>query len=174
MKIALDARALNKAIDKDKYQMPILNNLLDMVAEKLDTEEGEAWFSSFNMTYAYGPLHQLTAKHCIFQIIGGESTGTYRFETGFYGLSVMPTEFQKVMDDLLAKFREVFVFMDDILIVTKGTKQDHIEKVREILKTLDAAELQLKAEKCNVAKQEIEWLGFKLTSHGISPVNSKV
>ena len=132
MKIALDARALNKASDKDKYQMPNLDNLLDMVAEKLDTEEGEAWFSSVDMTYAYGqvPLYQLTAKHCNSQIIGGESTGTYRFVTGFYGLSVMPTEFQKVMDNLLAKFREVFVFIDVILIVTKGTKQNHIEKVR--------------------------------------------
>ena len=176
VKIALDARALNQAIDKDKYQMPNLDNLLDMVAEKLDTEEGEAWFSSIDMTYAYGqvPLHQLTAKQCNFQIIGGESTGTYLFMTNFYGLSVMPTEFQKVMDNLLAKFREVFVFIDDILIVIKGTKQDHIEKVREILKTLDAAKLQLKAGKCNSAKQEIEWLGFKLTSHGILPVNSKV
>ena len=59
VKIALDARALNKAIDKDKYQMPNLDNFLDMVAEKLDTEEGEAWFSSVDMTYAYGqvPLH---------------------------------------------------------------------------------------------------------------------
>ena len=77
------------------------------------------------------------------------------------------------MDDLLAKFREKFIFIDDFLIVTKGTKQDHIEKVQE-MKTLDAAKLQLKAGKCNIAKQEIEWLGFKLTSHGISPVNSKV
>ena len=49
----------------------------------------------------------------------------------------MPTEFQKVMDMLLAKFREVFVFIDDILIVTKGTKDEHLDKVREILKTLD-------------------------------------
>ena len=128
------------------------------------------------MTYAYGqiPLHLLTAKHCNFQIIGGESTGTYRFVTGFYGLTVMPTEFQKVMDLLLAKFREVFVFIDDILIVTKGNKAEHLNKVREILKVLDEAELQLKAGKCKFAKQEIEWLGFKLTNSGISPINSKV
>ena len=45
VKIALDARGLNQAIDKDNYQMPILYNLLDMVAEKLDTEKGEALFS---------------------------------------------------------------------------------------------------------------------------------
>ena len=176
VKIALDPTALNQAIDKEKYQMPNLENLLDIVAEKLDTEKGEAWFSSVDMTYAYGqvPLHLLTAKHCNFQIFGGESTGTYRFVTGFYGLSVMPTEFQKKMDILLAKVREVFVFIDDILIVTKGTKKEHLDKVREILKTLDQAELQLKARKCVFAKNEIEWLGFKLTENGISPKNTKV
>ena len=102
------------------------------------------------MTYAYGqvPLHPLTAKHCNFQIIGGESTGTYRFVTGFYGLTVMPTEFQKVMDLLLARFREVFVFIDDILIVTKRTKNEHLNKVREILKAMNEAKLHLKAGKC--------------------------
>ena len=111
-----------------------------------------------DITYAYGqvPLHLQTAKHCNFQIIGGESTGTYRFVTGFYGLAVMPTEFQKVMDVLFAKFREVFVFIDDILIVTKGTKQDHSNKVREILKVHDEANLQLKAGKCKIAEKEIE------------------
>ena len=86
----------------------------------------------------------------------------------------MPTEFQKVMDLLLAKFREVFVFIDDISIVTKGTKSEHLDKVRKILKVMNEAKLQLKAGKCKFAKQEIEWLGFKLTSSGISPINSKV
>ena len=43
MKIALDARALNKSIAKDKYQMPNSENLIDMISEKLDKEEGEAW-----------------------------------------------------------------------------------------------------------------------------------
>ena len=176
VKIALDARAFNQAIEKDKYQMPNLEDLLDMVAEKLVIEKRKAWFSSVDMTYAYGQvtLHLLTAKHCNFQIIGGESTGTYRFVTGFYGLSVMPTEFQKVMDILLAKFREVFVFIDDIFIVTKGTKDEHIDKLREILKSLDQAEVQLKAGKCTIEKNEIEWLGFKLTETGIWPINTKV
>ena len=59
----------------------------------------------------------------------------------------MPTEFLKVMDILLAKFRDVFKFIDDVLIVTKGTKSEHLDKVREILKTLDDAEIQLKAGK---------------------------
>ena len=39
MKTALDARALNNSIAKDKYQMPNLENLMDMIAETLDGKE---------------------------------------------------------------------------------------------------------------------------------------
>ena len=68
------------------------------------------------MTYTYGLvlLHYIIAKHCSFRKVGGVSTGTNRFVTGFHGLTTMPREFQKVMNILLARFREVFVFIDDI------------------------------------------------------------
>ena len=56
VKIALDARALNQSIAKDKYQMPNLDKLIDMIAEKLDEKEGQARYSSVDMTYAYGQI----------------------------------------------------------------------------------------------------------------------
>ena len=54
--------------------------------------------------YAYRQveLSSDTSKHCNFQIFGGEATGVYRFVTGFYGLTTMPTEFQRIMDLTLA------------------------------------------------------------------------
>ena len=127
------------------------------------------------MTYAYGqiPLHQLTKRHCNFQIVGRKSTGTYRFTTRYYGLTVMPTEFQKLMDLTLANMNSVFVYIDNILIVTKGTKQQHVNIVREVMRILDDANLQLKAGKCIIAQGSIEWLGFKLTRTGISPIKTK-
>ena len=85
----------------------------------------------------------------------------------------MPTEFQKLMDLTLANINIVFVYIDDILIVTSGTKQQHMNKVREVLKILHDANLQLKAEKCLLAQECIEWLGYKLTRTGISPANAK-
>ena len=39
VKIALNARALNEFIAKDKDQMPNLDNLSDLIAEKLDEKE---------------------------------------------------------------------------------------------------------------------------------------
>ena len=147
--IASDARALNQSKAKDKYQMLNLDNLIDMIAEKLDEKDGEAWYSPVDMTYAYGqiPLQELTKRHCNFQIVGGKSTGTYRFTTGFYGLTLMTIEFQKLLDISLANVNSVFVYIDDILIVTKGTKQEHLNKVREVMQILDEANLQLKAKK---------------------------
>ena len=49
--------------------MPNLENFLDMVAEKIDSENDEAWYSSVNMTYAYGqvPLHLLQRSIVIFK-----------------------------------------------------------------------------------------------------------
>ena len=85
----------------------------------------------------------------------------------------MPTEFQKLLDLTLANVNSVFVYIDDVLIVTKGTKQEHLNKVREVMKILDEANLQLKAEKCIIAQESIEWLGYKLTRTGLSPVNAK-
>ena len=172
VKIALDARALNKAIDKDKYQMPNLDNLMEMIAERLDNSNGEVWYSSVDLTYAYGqiPLHALTAKHCNYW----RRINRHVSVCNWLLWKVIPTEFQKVMDNLLARFREVFVFIDDILIVTKGTKSEHLTKVREILNVLDSANLQIKADKCKIAQNQIEWLGFKLTSSVVTPVNTKV
>ena len=155
--------------------MPNLDNLIDMIAEKLDKKEGEAWYSSVDMTYAYGqiPLHDLTKRHCNFQSVWEKSTGTYRYTTGFYDLTVMPTEFQKLRDLTLANINSVFVYIDDILIVTKGTKKEHVNQVREVLRILDEASLQLKPEKSAIAQENIEWLRNKLTRTGISTINAK-
>ena len=161
---------------KDKYQMPNLEHLVDMVAEQLAGEKGEVKYTSLDMLYAYGqvPLDRETAKHCNFQIIGGKATGTYRFITGVYGLTIMPTEFQKAVDQELADVPKTYVILDDILIVTKGSLDKHYEAVRKVLTKLDKANVRLKYEKCKFAETEIEWLGYKLTQTGITPLNSKV
>ena len=56
-----------------------------MIPGKLDIEEWQDWFSSVNMTYANGhvPLLEITKKHCNFLMVGGKSTGYYRFTTGY-------------------------------------------------------------------------------------------
>ena len=137
-KLALDARSLNNAIQKEKYQMPSLDNLLEQVTGIINTnEEGTAMLTMLDMLYAYGQteLHPETAKNRSFQIISGRATGTYAFNTGYYGLTIMPPEIQNIMDELLHNIRFTFAIINDNLVVTKGNNQQHMEKMKEVIST---------------------------------------
>ena len=78
------------------------------------------------------------------------------------------------MDNILHKTKNKFAVIDDILIVTKGKKEEHMVTVEETIKAMDEAGRLLKIEKCNIAKPDTEWLGYKLSKGGIQPVEGKV
>ena len=179
IKLALDSKTLNKAIHKNKYQMPNIETLMDSISQiitsyKTKTAE-QIYFSTIDLKYPYSQLnlHPETANHCNFNIISGDMTGTYRFKTGFYGLTDMPAEFQKAMDYALIGLKNTFCFLDNILIVSKGSEDDHFQLVLNCLKKLDADNLRINLPKCHFAKQQFSWLGYNITQSGISPLESK-
>ena len=130
-----------------------------------------------DLTYAYGqlPLNAETSVQCNFSLNFSliSSTGTYGFKTGFYGLTTMPAELQRAMDCILAEYPQAHAFIDDILVVTKGTAIDHIATVEKILNKLDRENMSLKLTKCKFAQRECEWPGHKITSTGITPLVRK-
>ena len=77
----------------------------------------------------------------------------------------MPPEFQKIMDEILHNIPITFAFIDDIIIVTKGNKENHMTR-----RTLDEAAIRLKLVKCNFAQTSTNWLGFTLSENGIRPI----
>ena len=82
-----------------------------MFSQKLSTAPQEtAYFTTLNLQYAYSQLnlHSDTARHCNFNIVSGDMTGTYHFKTGFYSLTDMPAEFQKAIDCTFAGLNILF------------------------------------------------------------------
>ena len=177
VKLALDSKILNKSIHKNKYQMPNIDNLIDTIQQNLNTSASQetAYFSTLDLKYAYSQLNldPETAKHSNFNFISGEKTGTYRFITGFYGLTDMPAAFQNVMDYTLVGLQNTYCFLDDIIVVSRGSKDDHLKLVYNCLKKLDEDNLRINIPKCHFAKTEIEWLGHKFSQSGIAPLESK-
>ena len=99
VKLALDLKILNKSIHKNKFQMPSIDNLIDTFQQNLNTNASHetAYFSTLDLKYAYSQLNldPETARHCNFNIISGEGTGTYRFITVFYVLTDMQQHSKK-------------------------------------------------------------------------------
>ena len=56
VKNALDARKVNENIVKDKYSMPNLHNLMNMIAANVGRGPGKTFFFTLDMTYAYGQV----------------------------------------------------------------------------------------------------------------------
>ena len=101
IKLSLNAKPMKAQIWKNKYQMRNIHELIDSAAQIITRNvPGKVWFRSLDLKYAFSqlPLSSLTCSHCNFNILCGEATGTYGFKTGFYGLTDMPTEFQKAID----------------------------------------------------------------------------
>jgi phospholipid-translocating ATPase len=60
------------------------------------------------------------------------------------------------------------------LVITRGTLEDHLEKLREVLRRLRDAGLKVNAAKSFFCTHEMEYLGYILTRKGIKPQQKKV
>ena len=177
VKLAMDAKPMNSQIYKNTFQMPNLLELLDSAAQTITANtEGTVWFTSLDLKYAFSQLllDEFVSKHCNFSIVCGEFTGTYRFKTGFYGLTDMPMEFQKAMDNTIHGIQGVFCFLDDILIESKGSVKEHNETVDKVLSRLDKEGFALKLSKCEFSKTKLIWLGFEIDETEVRPKHSKI
>ena len=171
IKPALDSKVLNKAIHKNKYQMPNIDTLVESISHQISApaSQNTTYFSTIDLKYAYSQLNLdiHTANHCNFNFISGDLTGTYRFQTGFYGLTDMPAEIQKAKDYTFIGLKNTYCFLDDILIVSQGSLEEHKSYVMNCLKQLDDENLRINLPKCHFGKLEIDWLGYHISQLGI-------
>ena len=109
---------------------------------------------------------------CIFDVTGGNVTGYYRFLKGFYGLADIPTIFQEKIDQTLENKHPAW--LDDIIVVTKGSKEQHKKELIDVLTRLKNAGYKLSEIKSEFFKMEIEWIGHKIVQNGIRPLQDKL
>ena len=175
VKTALDSRKLNENTVKRKPQMPNMEELISRISRKIaDGPADEIWTSKLDLDYAYGQL--LLSKEaqnlCIFAVTGGHFTSYYRFSKGCYGLADIPTIFQEKIDQILENKHPAW--LDDIIVVTKGSKEQHKNELIDVLTRLENAGYRLSKNKSQFFKTEIEWIGHKIDQNGIRPLQDKL
>ncbi len=82
--------------------------------------------------------------------------------------------FQAEMMDPIEALEYVRAYIDDLLVITRGTLEDHLEKLGEVLRRLCEAGLKVNAAKLFFCTHEIEYLGYILTREGIKPQKKKI
>ena len=79
------------------------------------------------------------------------------------------------MNDIFSDLLDVYVmiYLDDILIYSNNMSKHH-RHVKEVLKRLRKAGLYAKAEKCEFHSESVEYLGYILSSSGLTMSDDKI
>ncbi|XP_031355108.1 uncharacterized protein K02A2.6-like [Photinus pyralis] len=89
-----------------------------------------------------------------------------------FGVKTAPNIWQRFMDQLLHELDGVACFFDDI-IVQGSTIEETMQRLRNVLKKLRDNDLHLKKEKCQFFKSNVKYLGHRIDSRGLHPLDDK-
>jgi hypothetical protein len=100
--------------------------------------------------------------------------GKYSYDRLPMGFGGSANIFQTQIIDLMASLKFVRGHMDNLLIITRGILDKHLQKLETVLTRLRDAGLKVNAAKSLFCTHEIEYLGYILTREGIKPQPKKV
>ena len=165
-RMCVDFRALNQIVDIRSHPIPLIDDILSDL-------KGSTYFTTLDLRSGFYqiPLSKQASEKCAFSCFKGK----YQYNVMPFGLNNAPSIFQRVVNELLQGCEHfAMAYIDDILIHTKGSIQDHMDHVQLVIDRLQKHKLKLKLSKCQWAMTEIKYLGFIVNRQGIKPCGDKV
>ena len=148
-----DFRELNKRIKRKPYPIPKIQDLLLKL-------EGFKYATSLDLNMGYYHIRLCPNSRQLCTIV--LPWGKYEYQKLPMGLCNSPDIFQEKMNELFAGFEYVRAYIDDLLVISNGTFDDHLNKLDKVFMKLQKAGFKVNAEKSFFAKDELEYLGFKI------------
>ena len=165
LRICIDYRKLNAVTRPDPFPIPRIDDLLD-------GRSSAKFITTLDLARGYWqvPMDPASREKTPFST----DFGKYEFRVMPFGLVGAPATFQRLMNELFGdRHGKVATYMDDLAIYSM-TWEDHIAHLRETLKRLAEAGLQIKLEKCQFGMTSCDYLGHRIGHGRLQPNEAKV
>jgi transposase InsO family protein len=100
--------------------------------------------------------------------------GKYEYLRLPMGLCNSPDIFQEKMSELMFGLEFARAYIDDLLIVSKDSFENHMVHLEEVFTRLASAGLKINATKSHFCCDELEYLGYLISRKGVRPSMKKV
>ena len=166
LRLVVDYRGLNKVTIRNRYALPLISSLLEQIS-------GAKFFTKIDLRGAYNLVRIRPGDE--WKTAFRTRYGHFEYTVMPFGLTNAPAVFQHMANDIFRDFLDIFliIYLDDLLIYSK-TQEEHNAHVRQVLQRLREYGLYAKLEKCNFDCKQVEFLGYVVSSEGISMDPAKV
>ena len=100
--------------------------------------------------------------------------GKYVYKKMPMGLKISADVFQQELGNQFKHLPYMLIYVDDILIITKGTYKQYLQAIETVLQVLPECRMQINLDKLHFSKQKVEFLEYIISRQGISPQPQKV
>ncbi|KAL1942197.1 hypothetical protein VTO73DRAFT_6261 [Trametes versicolor] len=166
LRLCVDYRGLNAITKKNRYPLPLLDDLLDRV-------QGCKVFSVIDLKNAFNLIRIREGDE--WKTAFRTHLGLFEYTVMPFGLTNAPGTFQAYIQDTLRDLLDIVcvVYIDDILIFSRS-QEEHDEHVKLVLERLRNAGLFANAKKCEFDRSEVEYLGYVIGADGVKMHSRKL
>ena len=164
IRVCLDMRNANVAIERTRYQTPTVDDLI----VKLSNAKV---FSKLDLRSAFHQL-ELTPESRYITAFQSEDR-IRRFTRLIFGANSAAEELQHAIRTLLAGIEGAINIADDILVFGENAEA-HDKAFKKVLQRLAEKGLTLNLEKCLFHKESLEYFGFIFSKEGVKPSPTKM